>query len=98
MNPAMSYSRMSCLDQTVTKKTQLQRYLTKKYDVLELAGIEKLVRKGTDVIYYCTTEELYRLIKTAHSARLLKYEEVIGRTINLLVSERFFFKIHCSQS
>lgn len=52
---------------SVTKKTQLQRYLTKKYDVLEIAGIEKLVRKGTDVIYYCTTEELYRLIKTAHS-------------------------------
>ena len=52
---------------SATKKTQLQRYLTKKYDVLEIAGIEKLVRKGTDVIYYCTTEELYRLIKTAHS-------------------------------
>ena len=52
---------------SVTKKTQLQRYLTKKYDVLEIAGIEKLVRKGKDVIYYCTTEELYRLIKTAHS-------------------------------
>jgi hypothetical protein len=45
----------------------LQRYLTKKYDVLEIAGIEKLVRKGTGVIYYCTIEELYRLIKTAHS-------------------------------
>jgi hypothetical protein len=30
--------------------------LTKKYDALEIAGIEKLVRKGTDVIYYCTTE------------------------------------------
>ena len=30
--------------------------MTKKYDVLEIAGIEKLVRKGTDVIYYCTTE------------------------------------------
>ena len=44
---------------SVTKNTQLQRYLTKKYDVLEIAGIEKLVRKGTDVIYYCTTEELY---------------------------------------
>ena len=52
---------------SVTKKTQLQRYLTKKYDVLEIAVIEKLVRKGTDVIYYCTTEELYLLIKTAHS-------------------------------
>jgi hypothetical protein len=52
---------------SVTKKTQLQRYLTKKYDVLEIAGIEKLVRKGTGVIYYCTIEELYRLIKTAHS-------------------------------
>ena len=40
---------------SVTKKTQLQRYLTKKYDVLEIAGIEKLVRKGTDVfllLYY----------------------------------------------
>ena len=41
--------------------------MTKKYDVLEIAGIEKLVRKGTEVIYYCTTEELYRFIKTAHS-------------------------------
>ena len=40
---------------SVTKNTQLQRYLTKKYDVLEIAGIEKLVRKGTDVfllLYY----------------------------------------------
>ena len=40
---------------STTKKTQLQRYLTKKYDVLEIAGIEKLVRKGTDVfllLYY----------------------------------------------
>ena len=53
--------------QSVTKKTQLQQYLTKKYDVLEIVGIEKLFRKGTDVIYDCTTEELYRLIKTAHS-------------------------------
>jgi hypothetical protein len=52
---------------SVTKKKQLQRYLTKKYDVLEIAGIEKLVRKGTDIIYYYTTEELYRLMKTAHS-------------------------------
>ena len=43
-----------------------ERYLTKKYDVLEIAGIEKFVRKWTDVIYYCTTEELYRLIKTVH--------------------------------
>ena len=31
---------------SVTKKTQLQRYLTKKYDAQEIAGIEKLVRKG----------------------------------------------------
>jgi hypothetical protein len=52
---------------SVTKKKQLQRYLTKKYDVLEIVGIEKLVRKGTDIIYYYTTEELYRLMKTAHS-------------------------------
>jgi hypothetical protein len=52
---------------SITKKTQLQRYLTKKYDVLEIAGIEKLVHRGTDVIYYCTTEELYRLIKTGNS-------------------------------
>ena len=44
---------------SLTKKTQLQRYLTKKYDALEIAGIEKLVRKRTDVIYYCTTEDLY---------------------------------------
>ena len=54
-------------EKSVTKKTQHQSYLTNKYDVLEIAGIEKLVRKGTDVMYYCTTEELYRLIKTAHS-------------------------------
>jgi DNA-binding transcriptional ArsR family regulator len=56
--------------------------LTKKYDVLEIAGIEKLVRKGTDVIYYCTTEELYRLIKTAHSG--------IGHDLNLKKFQSFY--------
>ena len=29
-----------------TTKTPLQRYLLRKYDVLEVAGIDKLIRKG----------------------------------------------------
>ena len=53
--------------QSVTKKTQLQWYLTKKYDALEIAGIEKLVRKGTDVIYYCTTEEDLNALTTTET-------------------------------
>jgi hypothetical protein len=39
----------------------------RKYDVLEVAGIEKLIRKGDGIIYYCTVDELYLLIKTVHS-------------------------------
>jgi hypothetical protein len=35
--------------------------------VLEVAGIEKLIRKGDGIIYYCTVDELYPLIKTVHS-------------------------------
>ena len=68
---------------SVTKKTQLQRYLTKKYDVLEIAGNEKLVRKGTDVIYYCTTEELYRLINTAHGWIHKTYKELKKQFANI---------------
>jgi hypothetical protein len=41
--------------------------LTKKYDALEIAGIEKLVRKGTDVIYYCTTEEDLNALTTTET-------------------------------
>jgi hypothetical protein len=58
---------------SVTKKTQLQRYLTKKYDVLEIAGIEKLVRKGTDVIYYCTTEEELNALTQKTEQQCLQY-------------------------
>ena len=50
-----------------TTKTPFQRYLLRKYDLLEVAGIEKLIRKGDGIIYYCTVDELYPLIKTAHS-------------------------------
>ena len=53
--------------QSVTKKTQLQWYLTKRYDALEIAGIEKLVRRGTDVIYYCTTEEDLNALTTTET-------------------------------
>ena len=35
--------------------------------MLEVAGIEKLIRKGDRIIYYCTVDELYPLIKTVHS-------------------------------
>jgi len=41
--------------------------LLRKYDVLEVVGIEKLIRKGDGIIYYCTVDELYPLIKTVHS-------------------------------
>ena len=41
--------------------------MTKKYDALEIAGIEKLVRKGTDVIYYCTTEEDLNALTTTET-------------------------------
>ena len=32
--------------------------------MLEVAGIEKLIRKGDGIIYYCTVDELYPLIKS----------------------------------
>jgi hypothetical protein len=32
-----------------TTKTSLQRYLLRKYDVLEVTGIEKLIRKGDGI-------------------------------------------------
>ena len=35
--------------------------------MLEVAEIENLIRKGDGIIYYCTVDELYPLIKTAHS-------------------------------
>ena len=41
--------------------------MTKKYDALEIAGIEKLVRKGTDVIFYCTTEEDLNALTTTET-------------------------------
>jgi hypothetical protein len=41
--------------------------LTKRYDALEIAGIEKLVRRGTDVIYYCTTEEDLNALTTTET-------------------------------
>ncbi|CAG2253458.1 unnamed protein product [Mytilus edulis] len=50
-----------------SKKTALQRYFLRQYDVLSVAGIEKLIRKGGEIFYYCTVDELYPLIRTAHS-------------------------------
>jgi hypothetical protein len=32
-----------------TTKTSLQRYLLRKYDVLEVAGMEKLIPKGDGI-------------------------------------------------
>ncbi|CAG2256746.1 unnamed protein product [Mytilus edulis] len=50
-----------------SKKTALQRYFLRQYDILSVAGIEKLIRKGDIFFYYCTVDELYPLIRTAHS-------------------------------
>ncbi|CAG2209913.1 KRAB-A domain-containing protein 2 [Mytilus edulis] len=50
-----------------SKKTALQRYFLRQYDILSVAGIEKLIRKGDEIFYYCTVDELYPLIRTAHS-------------------------------
>jgi hypothetical protein len=47
-----------------TTKTSLQRYLLRKYDVLEVAGIENLKPQRRRIIYYCTVDELYPLIKS----------------------------------
>ena len=39
----------------------------KKYDVISIGGIEKLIRKGEGFYYYATVDVLYQLINTAHS-------------------------------
>ncbi|CAC5393701.1 unnamed protein product [Mytilus coruscus] len=51
------------------KNSDQDRHWLKKYDVIEVADIEKLTKKeGNDdtILYYLSIEEMYDIIKTAH--------------------------------
>ncbi|CAG2217404.1 unnamed protein product [Mytilus edulis] len=57
-----------------SKKSDQDRHLLKKYDIIEVADIEKLIKKGGNddtILYYLSIEDMYDIIKTAHVGELL---------------------------
>jgi hypothetical protein len=55
-------------------KTPRQYYILKKYEILQCGDIEKIIRKGaastdaSDPVYYTHMDEMYEIIKRAHTA------------------------------
>ncbi|XP_063411146.1 KRAB-A domain-containing protein 2-like [Mytilus trossulus] len=52
-----------------SKKSDQDRHLLKKYDIIQVADIEKLIKKGGNddtILYYLSIEDMYDIIKTAH--------------------------------
>ena len=74
---------------SVTKKTQFQRYLTKKYDVLEIAGIET----DRTVIY----DKIVRARKRALSGQQIQAEEMMSsskrRLVDLKVNDNIIIPV-----
>ena len=60
-----------------SKRPVIRKYFLRWHDVLNLAGINKLICKGDAIIYYCKVDKLYPLIRTAHSGVANLSREVI---------------------
>lgn len=93
-------AELSAALQTVGKKTQSQYRILKRFQILDVGGVKKLIAPcaGDNFKYYVTAEELFGVIKTAHNAcghggrdRIeketgLKYANVTRESICLFLS------------